>query len=245
MMQLRWHFNSTGQKVDLVCSDDAPSFAGHVLSCSKLANSLGNMFIESGEIAQRIAENDQRLPGGPADLINVNVFEPGDTPTDVWKGSDVTVTAVKSTHIPGHVSYRVDTPAGSVVIGGDAGNDSTKPPRQTSTSAQVEKLAEGADVIVHSTIHPVMGPDNDSGFPAPVYFRQSTASDLGSMAKRTGSSHLMLTHLIPPLGAKRQGPYPIPGGGLTEADYEKAVRDGGYEGNVIVGKDLSSLQLPK
>ena len=37
MMQLRWHFNSAGPQVDLVCSEDAKSPAGHTLSCQKLA----------------------------------------------------------------------------------------------------------------------------------------------------------------------------------------------------------------
>lgn len=244
MMQLRWHFGSGGPKVDLVCSDDAHSPAGHVLSCSKLATHIGDAFIQSGEMAQRLAENKKRLAGGPAELINVSVFEPSQEPTEVWKKDDVTVSAIGSRHIPGHVSYRVDTPAGSVVIGGDAGNDKPAPPRENSTSSHVEKLAEGADIIVHSTIHPVMGPDKDSGFPPPIYFRQSTATDLGAMAKRAGSEHLMLTHLIPPLGAKRQGPYPIPGGGLTEDDYKSAVMEGGFEGNIIVGTDLKSLRLP-
>jgi len=245
MMQLRWHFASGGPKVDLVCSNDAHSPAGHVLSCSKLATHIGDAFIQSGEMAQRLAENKKRLPGGPADLININVFKPSETASEVWKKDQVVVTAVGSRHIPGHVSYRVDTPAGSVVIGGDAGNDAIKPPRPHSTSAQVEQLAMGADIIVHSTIHPVMGPDKESGFPPPIYFRQSTATDLGAMAKRTGSKHLMLTHLIPPMGAKKQGPYPIPGGGLTEQDYINAVTEGGYTGNVVVGTDLTSLRLPQ
>ncbi len=245
MMQLRWHFGSAGPKVDLVCSGDTQSPKGYVLSCEKFAQHIGDPLIKSGEMAQRLAENNKRLPGGPAELINVNAFKPSETPAEVWKSGDVVVSAVGSRHIPGHVSYRVDTPAGSVVIGGDAGNDAPKPPRKTSTSAQVEALSMGADVIVHSTIHPVMGPDKDSGFPPPIYFRQSTATDLGSMAQRAGAKHLMLTHLIPPLGAKRQGPYPIPGGGLTEADYESAVVDGGFEGGVIVGRDLSSLRLPQ
>ncbi len=244
MMQLRWHFGSGGPKVDLVCSEDAKSPAGHVLSCSKFAEHIGDALIQSGEMAQRLAENKQRLKGGPADLINVSAFQPSGEPTDVWSSGDVKVTAIGSRHIPGHASYRVDTPAGSVVIGGDAGNDAPKPPRDSSTSAQVEKLAAGADIIVHSTIHPVMGPDKNSGFPPPIYYRQSTATDLGAMAKRTGSKHLMLTHLIPPLGAKNQGPYPIPGGGLTESDYKDAVTEGGFTGNVIVGTDLVVLQLP-
>ena len=66
----------------------------------------------------------------------------------------MSVSAIRSTHIPGHASYRVDTPAGSVVIGGDAGNDVQDPQfppvRPYSTSDQVEALANGADVIVNS-----------------------------------------------------------------------------------------------
>lgn len=245
MMQLRWHFNSGGPKVDLVCSGDAKSPLGHTLSCGLLAKHIGDAFIQSGEMAQRLAENKKRLPGGPADLLNVSTFSPTDEPATVWSSGDVTVSAIKSRHIPGHASYRVDTPAGSVVIGGDAGNDNPKPPRDASTSAQVEKLAKGVDVIVHSTIHPVMGPDKDSGFPPPIYFRQSTATDLGAMAARSGAKHLMLTHLIPPMGAKKQGPYPIPGGGLTEDDYKQAAVDGGFGGNVVVGTDLVTLTLPQ
>jgi len=244
MMQLRWHFGSGGPKVDLVCSEDAKSPAGHTLSCKNFAEHIGDALINSGEMAQRLVENKKRLPGGPKDLINLMSFPAISEPTVVWSSGDVSVSAINSRHVPGHASYRVDTPAGSVVIGGDAGNDKPAPPRDSSTSAQVEKLAMGADVIVHSTIHPVMGPDKNSGFPPPIYFRQSTATDLGAMAERTGSAHLMLTHLIPPMNAKRQGPYPIPGGGVSEVDYKEAVEKGGFTGNTIVGTDLISLQLP-
>jgi ribonuclease Z len=131
-----------------------------------------------------------------------------------------------------------------VVIGGDAGNDVTAPPRASSTSEQVEKMAKGADIIVHSAIHNVMAPDKGSGMPAPIFFRQSTSSDLGAMAMRAGAKHLMLTHLIPPIGAPRQGPYKLPGGPLAEADYRKSAQDGGFAGNVIVGTDLVSVRLP-
>ena len=244
IVQLRWHFNSAGPKLDLVCANDAKTPFGYTLSCQKLAMHIGDPLIRSGEIAQRRKENKKRLPGGPADLINLALFDPAPEPAVVWQSGDVKVSAIKSRHIFGHASYRVDTPVGSVVIGGDAGNDNPKPPRSASTSAQVEKLAMGADVIVHSTIHPVMGPNKGSGFPPPIYFRQSTATDLGAMAKRAGAKHLMLTHLIPPMGAAKQGPFPIPGGGLTEADYKAAVSESGYSGNTIVGTDLTTLQLP-
>ena len=108
----------------------------------------------------------------------------------------------------------------------------------------MEKLAKGADIIVHSTIHPIMGPDKGSGmFPTGIY-RQSTASDLGALAKRSGAKYLLLTHLIPAIGAERQGPWKIPGGPLTEADYRKAVDASGFTGNLIVGTDLASVRLP-
>ncbi len=194
-------------------------------------------------MAQRLAENKKRLAGGPADLLNVKSFAPKQEVSEVWSMGDVKVSAIQATHIPGSAAYRVDTPAGSVVIGGDAGNDTRKPPRATSTSEQVEKLAMGADVIVHSTIHPVMGPDGGTGFPPPIFWRQSTATDLGSLAKRAGAKHLMLTHLIPPVGAPRQGPYKLPNGALKKEDYLSAVDGSGFEGQAIVGEDLATLTL--
>lgn len=242
LAQLRWHFNSAGPKLPLVCAEDTASPRGYVMSCEKFATHIGDTMIQSGEMAQRLSEDASRLPGGPAELLDVTTFPASSTPVEVWKSGDVTVTAIFSTHVPGHASYRVDTPAGSVVIGGDAGNDIPVPPRSSSTSQQVELLAAGADVIVHSTIHPVMGPDGSTGFPPPIYFRQSTATDLGAMASRTGSKHLMLTHLIPPLGARQQGPYPLPAP-LTEADYADAAKAGGFGGNIVVGTDLASLRL--
>ena len=243
LMQLRWHFNSAGPKVDLICHADAKSPAGHVMSCSGFAASIGDNFIKSGEMAQRLAENPKRLAGGPADLINVVAVERPVTAEVVWESGDVTVSAVASRHVAGHLSYRVDTPAGSVVIGGDAGNDKPAPPRDSSTSAQVEALAQGADILVHSTIHPVMGPDGGTGFPPPIYHRQSTATDLGALAKRAGVGQLMLTHLIPSLGAPRQGPFKLPSGALTEGDYESAVRESGYNGEIVVGTDLAKVRL--
>ena len=244
LMQLHWHYNPKGPKLDVVCSADAASPQGFTLSCAKLAAHFADSYIQSGEIAQRFSEDKSRPPGGPAEMTRVVTFEPKNDPQVVWSSGDVKVSAIRSTHIPGHASYRVDTPAGSVVIGGDAGNDVFAPPRASSTSGQVEKLAIGADVIVHSTIHPVMAPDKGSGMPAPFYFRQSTASDLGAMAQRAGAKHLILTHLIPPVGAANQGAYKLPGGALTAADYRKAAEEGGFTGNTVVATDLASVRLP-
>lgn len=244
LIQLRWMFHGDGPKLDTVCSGDVTPRPGVRLSCSRFAAHVADAFIQSGEVAQRHSEIASRTSGGPADLLHTITFEPQDEPQVVWTRGDVMVSAIRSTHIAGHVSYRVNTPAGAVVIGGDAGSDIVAPPRASSTSQEVETLAKGADVIVHSTIHPVLAPDKGSGFFAHAYYRQSTASDLGGMAQRAGAKYLVLTHLIPALGADTQGPFKIPGRALTEADYTKAVRDGGFTGHVLVGTDLASIRLP-
>lgn len=244
LIQLRWSFHGTGPKLDAVCSADVVAPQGFTISCKQFIAHIADAFIHSGEIAQRHSELASRTAGGPAELVNTITFEPKDEPQLVWSSGEVRVRAIRSTHTPGHVSYRVDTPAGSVVIGGDAGNDALAPPRSSSTSDEVEKLAKGADVIVHSVIHPIMGPDQGSGMFPYAYYRQSTAPDLGAMARRAGVNYLMLTHLIPPLGADEQYPFKVPGKPLTEADYKKAVQDGGFTGQVIVGTELASLRLP-
>ncbi|HEY6821947.1 MAG TPA: MBL fold metallo-hydrolase [Burkholderiales bacterium] len=242
VMMLRWYFK--GPKIDIVCSSDATSAKGVTNSCRKFVTHVADSFIQSGEIAERRSEDSARLAGGPAELTNVITFDPTDEPQVVWSSGDMKVSAIRSTHTAGHASFRVDTPAGSVVIGGDAGNDVLKPPRASSTSAQVEKLAKGVDIIVHSAFHPVMGPDRGSGFPPLSFYRQSLASDLGAMAQRVGAKHLMLTHLGPSLGAVIHNQWKVPGGPLTQADYRKAVEAGGFTGNTIVGTDLATLRFP-
>ena len=242
IMMLRWYLK--GPKIDIVCSSDATSVLGVTNSCRKFVTHVADAFIQSGEIAERRTEDNARLAGGPVDLTDVITFDPRNEPQVVWSSGDVKVSAIRSTHTAGHASYRVDTPAGSVVIAGDAGNDVLKPPRASSTSDQVEKLAKGVDIIVHSAFHPVLGPDQDSGFPPLSYYRQSLASDLGAMAKRVGAKHLMLTHLGPSLGAVIHNRWKVPGGPLTQADYRKAVEASGFTGDTIVGTDLASLRLP-
>jgi ribonuclease Z len=247
LLQYRWHF--LGGPMDVVCSADVTASEPppeRTMSCQKLLTHTADAMIRSGEIAQRHAENRKRDPAGPAALVRPRLVElplpdrPGHV---VWKFGDVSVSAIGTTHIAGSLAYRVDTPAGSVVIGGDAGNGKGSPPRDFSTSETVEALANGVDVLVHSTMHPVFAPDGGSKFPPPVYHRQSNVADLGAMAKRAGVAHLMLTHLIPSVNTPSHGPYAIPGGPLDNADFESAARAGGFEGKVYVGKDLLSLRL--
>jgi ribonuclease Z len=112
-VQLRWTFNGMGPKIDAVCSSDVVSPQGFTISGRKFIAHIADAFIGSGEIAQRHSERTDRTAGGPADLVNTITFDPKDEAQVVWSSGDVEVSAIRSTHIAGHVSYRVDTPAGS------------------------------------------------------------------------------------------------------------------------------------
>jgi ribonuclease Z len=244
LMQLRWHY--LGEALDLICSEDV-EFDGQPVSCRAFSEHISDPFIESGEIALRIAENAARHSDGPSGLIALQTVAPMlkfDETKLVWSSGDVSVVATTTTHIAGSLAFRVNTPAGSVVIGGDAGNSRTAPPRAHSTSESVEALAVGADILVHSAIHPIFAPGSGSRFPEPVYLRQSNAQDLGAMAQRSAVKHLVLSHLIPAPQTDSHGPFAIPGGPLTTDDFEETARNGGFQGEIHVGKDLLRLRLP-
>lgn len=244
-MQLRWHYYSDRPAIDLVSTEDLTAPAGHVNSSRELGEHIADAFIASGEIAQRHSERPQTVAAGPSALINAVLFNsPLDAKT-VWTKGDISVSAIASNHTVDHVSYRIDTPAGSVVIGGDASNDIRTPPRDHSTSDQVESLAQNADILVHSSTHPNMGPEAGGGMPAPIFYRQSIVTDLGAMAERAGVRIYMLTHLTPSLGeVPGDEGWAIPGAPLGKKEFEAAAREGGFTGTVIVGTDLAGIRLP-
>jgi ribonuclease Z len=246
IVQMHWMFGPPrGPKLDVVCSTDAKARREFTLSCKKFVAHINDAYEKSGETAYRKAEMKGIIdPAGPVAGLKVIAFDPKDKPQVVWTSGDVKVSAIRTAHIPGSAAFRVDTPAGSVSIGGDSSNDVQQPPRKTSTSDAFEALSKGADIIVNTTVHPVLSPERGASTPPEVYYRQSNATDLGSMAQRDGAKFLMLTHLAPPIGAASQGTVKIQGGPLTEEDYRKAAQDGGFTGNVVVGKDLASVRLP-
>ena len=248
LLLYRWHF--LGGPVDIICSADVKASdppPERILSCSKLVEHSADAMLHAGEISQRHAENNKRNPAGPAALARLQTVAlplPEKPGRIVWQEGDVSVSAIGTTHIAGSLAYRVDTPVGSVVIGGDAGNSKRLPPRRSSTSETVELLSLDADVLVHSVIHTRFAPGGDSTFPAAVYLRQSNAVDLGALAERAGVKHLMLTHMIPALHTTSHGPYAIPGSALKGDDFADAAKSGGFKGEIHVGADLLSLRLP-
>lgn len=146
-------------------------------------------------------------------------FEATPTPARVWAdaAAEVTVSAVAVHHEPvvPAVAYRVDTPEGSVVVSGD-----------TIVCDEVENLARGADVLVHEAMRSsVVKTLRPWQF---VLEYHADVTEVGALARRAGVRTLVLTHLLPP-------PY-------DEADtqaFADDARAGGFEGDIVVGPDLT------
>jgi ribonuclease Z len=158
--------------------------------------------------------------------VEIRSFDAPSTPTVVWTSTDgsVRVTAVAVHHEPVRdaVAYRIDTPDGAVVISGD-----------TRVCKEVEDLSRGAAVLVHEICRTramssaVVGTAFEKIFD---YHSDSVA--LGEMAERSGVPHLVLTHLIPQPRSDRD-----------IESFSRDVRDGGYTGQVTVGRDLESFVI--
>lgn len=143
-------------------------------------------------------------------------------PTEVWSLGDVKVVAGQVRHEPVHpaVGYRVETPDGTVVITGD-----------TLVCDEVAALAEGADVLVYEA----MRFDVIAQLPETRQFIMDYHADtklIGAQANELGVKTLVLTHLIPE-----------PNNEADEQIFIDDVRGGGFEGEIVVAKDLDTVTL--
>ena len=153
--------------------------------------------------------------------LSAAIFPVSREPAVVWERGDVRVLAAAVQHEPivPAVGYRVESPEGVVSISGD-----------TRVCPEMEVLARDADVLVHE----VMLSEDLIGTPREaVMHYHSDAELLGGLARAAGVKTLMLTHLLPAPDLVEDG----------EQRYEAAVRRGGFEGELIVGSDLSSVPL--
>jgi ribonuclease Z len=152
----------------------------------------------------------------------VAVFEPHVVWRDTESGLSVTAVAVHHEPVPDAVAYRVDSPDGSVVISGD-----------TRVCREVEDLSRGADLLVHEVCRRQAMKAAIAGTVFENIFSYHADSvELGEMAERAGVPRLVLTHLIPQ-----------PNDESDEAAFAADVRQGGYTGDLTVGRDLMSFRV--
>jgi ribonuclease BN (tRNA processing enzyme) len=134
-------------------------------------------------------------------------------PGVVYDSAGVRITAIAVAHgdWPQAFAYRLDAPDRSVVISGD-----TRPN---------ENLLRGSrdlDVLVHS-VYGVLPSQRRS---AHRYFQEyhTSSVELGELAAKVAPKLLLLTHII----------Y----GGKTEEDIIAGIRRGGFDGSIVVARDL-------
>ena len=132
-------------------------------------------------------------------------------------GVRVTAARVRHGNWPEAFAFRFDAFGRSITISGD-----------TAPSAALARLATGTDVLVHEAyIEKRLAPeDRPGGELWPQYMREYHTSDveLGRLAARAGPRLLVLHHLLRMSG--------------TDGEAIAGIRQGGYTGRVVVGRDL-------
>lgn len=142
------------------------------------------------------------------------------------KDDDLKVTATLVDHPPvvPAFAYRFDALDRSIVISGD-----------TTRCENVVKLAQGADLLVHSAFYApaidrmVARVKNAASLKESIIAHQTSAEDAGRVAQAAGVKVLVLSHLVPPDDPE-----------LTEEMWIDAARVH-FRGKVILGRDLLEI----
>jgi ribonuclease BN (tRNA processing enzyme) len=199
------------------------------------ALSINDMMLDNGVPDYTSLVDVREIGGtGPGDIrLPVAVPDPNNgtcpamDPFEVYRDGNVRVTAVLVDHHPVFpaFAYRFETADGSVVFSGDTGPD---------TNGNLQRLATGADVLVHEAIDPAW-PDLKFGVAAPgsplaalkahLLESHTTPADAGQVAADCGVRTLVLNHLIPPNG--------------PPAHLEEARNT--FNGTLIIGEDLMEI----
>jgi ribonuclease BN (tRNA processing enzyme) len=172
------------------------------------------------DIETRI-KNEGRLPVAPL----VHVHERSES-GPVMQDANVRVTATLVDHPPvvPAFAYRFDASDRSIVISGD-----TRP------CENLVKLAQGADVLVHSAMYVpaldrlVARVPNATTLKASILAHQTSAEDAGRIAQAAAVQTLVLSHLVPADDAE-----------VTDQMWISAARKY-FRGPVIVGRDLLGI----
>ncbi len=178
------------------------------------------------DLTELIRPHEVEVPAGIG-ASPLGPVAPPMEPVLVAEDDHVRVTAVLVQHEPVFpaFAYRFDTAAGSVVISGDA-----------APSANLVKLAQGADILVHE-VYDDSSPDKDQEDTYEAGRRRhhlvtshTPLSQVGGIAAAAGVSRLVLTHFIP-------------GDDVLPDAHWLAGAASTFDGEVIVGHDLLELCL--
>ncbi len=170
------------------------------------------------DLAVRSLHNER----DPQPRVELRGFDAPTEPTAIFSNADATVLSAEVRHEPieNAVGYRVETPDGIIAISGD-----------TQVCDEVAALAAGADVVVYEA----MRMDEIRKRPKDKQYIVDYHADtrlIGEQMAELGIPTLMLTHLIP-----------APHTDAEKQAFADEVREGGYEGTVVVCDDLDAVVL--
>ena len=155
------------------------------------------------------------LAAGPRPAIRVDAFTAADEVVEVLELDGWKAHSVTVDHHPVEpaVGYLIERRGARIAISGD-----------TAVCDGMRKLADGAHVVIHEALL------TTAVSPALLEWNAS-ASSVGNLADADRPRTLVLTHLIP-----------APRSAQDEAAFLDEVRDGGFNGHVVIAHDL--LRLP-
>ena len=160
----------------------------------------------------------------PRPKVEIRGFDAPATPEVVWTSDDgaVRVLAGQVRHEPvkDAVGYRIETPDGVVAISGD-----------TVVCDEVAALAQGADVLVYEAMRMDVIAQRPPDKQYIMHYHADTRL-IGKQAAELGVPTVMLTHLIP-----------SPATPEGKQAFIDEVREGGYEGTVMVCDDLDTVTI--
>jgi len=154
---------------------------------------------------------------------------PAMDPFEVYHDDQVRVTAILVDHhqVFPAFAYRFDTDDGSVVFSGDTGAD---------TNGNLEKLADGADVLVHEVIDESWveqkfgetepGTQMDA-LKTHLLTSHTSIADVGRVATNCTVNTLVLNHIVP---------------GNTPVAHLQMAK-GNFTGKLIIGEDLMQIGI--
>lgn len=184
----------------------------------------------AADLYERVERHGRRSLAEMVTGVDISIKPESEVPAEpqrVYEDDHVRVSATLVDHgeMRPAFGYRFDMEAGSVVFSGD-----------TAPSANLIRLANGADILVHEAVHESIG---DLMFgPGPLRTRErdivlrvmakhTRVDEVGAVAQAAGVGTLVLSHL---------GPASAP---------SEVWADGvcGFDGRVIVGTDLLEVRL--
>lgn len=182
----------------------------------------------------RIAHHGTEIVPATGGGLEARPFAITDDPVVVHESGGLTITAFIVDHDPvaPALGYRFDYRGRSIVISGDS-----------SKSGELERVASGADILVHDALQPKLvgaltegleqaGNDNVAEITRDILDYHASPEEAASSAEAAGVRHLVLSHLVPPIPSSFFYPAFL-------GDAEAA-----FDGEITIGEDGMIFTLP-